>query len=235
MPILTISNCPALCRVGSAFLPHFLEKGFDGIYRLGLLLLGRDGSRRVPFLRAIVAKLGVVASFNLYNIFRILDVVFHALIQRAVNRQRVFRRIVTIEVCSQQNQAVHLVRMFSGKLGSHRPAHGVSGNIPVLIFGELRDHLFRCVGIKNCHVEGHMYQNAGDSPLLDLVKQRQVGFPTATILQGTEEDVREAVRRCVAAGNNKTIISSGCEIPRMSPEANVTAIAQELKLPGQMN
>ena len=54
--------------------------------------------------------------------------------------------------------------------------------------------------------------------------------PTATILQETEE-----VRRCVAAGNNKTIISSGCEIPRMSPEANVTAIAQELKLPGQMN
>ena len=59
--------------------------------------------------------------------------------------------------------------------------------------------------------------------------------PTATILQETEEDVREAVRRCVAAGNNKTIISSGCEIPRMSPEANVTAIAQELKLLGQMN
>ena len=58
--------------------------------------------------------------------------------------------------------------------------------------------------------------------------------PTAVILQGTPEENRKQVRYCVEHGNSRSIISSGCEIPRMSPLENVSAIADELcRISGQ--
>ena len=53
--------------------------------------------------------------------------------------------------------------------------------------------------------------------------------PTAVIFQGTEEDNREAVRWFVDHGDNRSIVSSGCEIPKMTPVGNVYAIADEIR------
>lgn len=53
--------------------------------------------------------------------------------------------------------------------------------------------------------------------------------PTAVILQGTPEENRKWVRYCAEHGNSRSIISSGCEIPRMTPPENLYAIADELR------
>jgi uroporphyrinogen decarboxylase len=53
--------------------------------------------------------------------------------------------------------------------------------------------------------------------------------PVAVLLRGTQEQVRTAVARCAAAGNTRTMIAAGCEVPRDTPEANLLAVAEALK------
>ena len=53
--------------------------------------------------------------------------------------------------------------------------------------------------------------------------------PTSTVYKGTPEENRQWVRYYAEHGNERTIVSSGCEIPRMTPEENVLAIADEIQ------
>jgi uroporphyrinogen decarboxylase len=57
--------------------------------------------------------------------------------------------------------------------------------------------------------------------------------PAATILQGTVSDVEEATRFCLAHGTPTSLVSSGCEVPRMSPVENVAAIDRVLRGAGK--
>lgn len=52
--------------------------------------------------------------------------------------------------------------------------------------------------------------------------------PSRDILQGTPETVKNAVLSCLSKADNKFIISSGCEIPKMSPYENVKMISDTL-------
>lgn len=52
--------------------------------------------------------------------------------------------------------------------------------------------------------------------------------PTDVILQGSVEENRKWTRICVENGNARSIVASGCEIPRMTPPENVMAIHEEL-------
>lgn len=73
-------------------------------YRLCLLVLRRDGGGQIPLLRPIIAELGMIAAFDFHDVFRVIDVILHALIQRAVNRESILGRIVPIEVRAQKDQ-----------------------------------------------------------------------------------------------------------------------------------
>lgn len=121
----------------------------SSLHRLGLLLLRRDSGGQIPLLGAVVAELGVVAALNFHHILFVVDLVLHALVQGAVDGNGIGRRIVAIEVGSQQNQTVHLVRVLRSELGGHGPAHGVTGNVPVLDIRELGHYVFRCVHVED--------------------------------------------------------------------------------------
>ena len=45
--------------------------------------------------------------------------------------------------------------------------------------------------------------------------------PVTVLLQGDAETVRREVGRCVAAGNGRTLIAAGCEVPAETPEDNL--------------
>jgi len=53
--------------------------------------------------------------------------------------------------------------------------------------------------------------------------------PAAVILQGTVADVEEATRFCLNHGTPTSLVSSGCEVPKMSPLENLTAIDRVLR------
>lgn len=53
--------------------------------------------------------------------------------------------------------------------------------------------------------------------------------PTGIILQGTPEQVAQQVRFCVEHGDETTIISSGCEVPKNTPYENLKAIDDTLR------
>jgi uroporphyrinogen-III decarboxylase len=48
------------------------------------------------------------------------------------------------------------------------------------------------------------------------------------MLQGTPEQVRNAVTRCLAQGGPRSISAAGCEIPDGTPHANLHAQAKVL-------
>lgn len=131
-------------------------------------------ARQVPLLGAVVAELGVVAALDLHNVLRIVDVILHALVERAVDGQGLFRWVVPVDVCPQQDEAVHLVRVACCKLGGHGAAHGVSGDVPVPDVRELLHDIFRRVRVKDRHAEGHVDQDSGDAGLPDLRQQGQI-------------------------------------------------------------
>ena len=56
----------------------------DGRYHLSLRLLRRNGGRKIPLLRAVVAELSVIAAFDLHNVFRVVDVILHTLVEGTV-------------------------------------------------------------------------------------------------------------------------------------------------------
>ena len=60
------------------------KKGLNGRYGFRLLFRSRDGCGRFPLLRAIVAELGVVATRDLHHVFRIIQLILYALVQRSI-------------------------------------------------------------------------------------------------------------------------------------------------------
>jgi MtaA/CmuA family methyltransferase len=53
--------------------------------------------------------------------------------------------------------------------------------------------------------------------------------PVAIMLRGAPEDVRNAVRGCMAAGGPRSFSAAGCEIPDETPRANLLAHAAALR------
>lgn len=53
--------------------------------------------------------------------------------------------------------------------------------------------------------------------------------PVTILLQGTPQDVENAARKCLALGNNTTIISGGCETPPFTPHENLLAVGKALQ------
>jgi MtaA/CmuA family methyltransferase len=54
--------------------------------------------------------------------------------------------------------------------------------------------------------------------------------PVAIMLQGTADDVRHDVTRCMEAGDETTMIAAGCEIPAATPPENLIAMNELLTL-----
>jgi MtaA/CmuA family methyltransferase len=52
--------------------------------------------------------------------------------------------------------------------------------------------------------------------------------PVAVLLQGNVQDVKNAVRSCIHAGGSKHTSAAGCEVPRHTPPANLTAVYETL-------
>lgn len=52
--------------------------------------------------------------------------------------------------------------------------------------------------------------------------------PVSVLLRGSEEDVRNAVKKCLQDGNETTLISGGCETPPATSYANLLAVNQAL-------
>jgi len=53
--------------------------------------------------------------------------------------------------------------------------------------------------------------------------------PVAVLLQGTIQDVKNAVRACALIGGAKHSSSAGCEVPKHTPPANLMAVHEVLK------
>ena len=56
--------------------------------------------------------------------------------------------------------------------------------------------------------------------------------PTEAILQGTPEICKFWTRFCIEKGNSRSIISTGCEVPKMSPYVNFRAIHEQILITG---
>lgn len=56
--------------------------------------------------------------------------------------------------------------------------------------------------------------------------------PVAILLNGKPEDVKHAVFRCLAEGDNRLFVSAGCEVPVNTPEENLMAQFEALKEAG---
>ena len=57
----------------------------NGLHRLGLLFLRRDGGGQITLLGAVVAELGVIAALNFHHVLCVVDLVLHTLVQGAVD------------------------------------------------------------------------------------------------------------------------------------------------------
>jgi len=53
--------------------------------------------------------------------------------------------------------------------------------------------------------------------------------PVAVLLQGTPQQVRDAVLACAGAGGRRWICAAGCEVPQATPHANLLAQARTLR------
>ena len=116
---MTVFRCGFLYSKGMIisypFFPLFscllCKKGLDGLHGLFLLLLSRNGGRKISLLGAVVAKLGVVAALNLHNVLGVVDVILHALVQGAVDGQGLFIWIIAINVGAHQDKSVYQIGM----------------------------------------------------------------------------------------------------------------------------
>lgn len=52
--------------------------------------------------------------------------------------------------------------------------------------------------------------------------------PVEVLLQGSLDTVKQAVEECVRAGNERTFIAAGCEVPVATPPENVKAVHEAL-------
>ena len=48
-------------------------------------------------------------------------------------------------------------------------------------------------------------------------------------MRGNPQAVEEAVRRCIEAGTDTTLIAAGCEIPAATPEENLLVMDRALR------
>ena len=53
--------------------------------------------------------------------------------------------------------------------------------------------------------------------------------PVSILYSGTPEGIREAVKKCLEAGDETTFISAGCEVPKDTPYENLKAVYEALK------
>ena len=52
--------------------------------------------------------------------------------------------------------------------------------------------------------------------------------PVSVLLQGDEALVRSETIRCVVDGNDKSMVSAGCEVPKFTPEENLKTVSKTL-------
>ncbi len=52
--------------------------------------------------------------------------------------------------------------------------------------------------------------------------------PTSVLLQGNRGDVIEAVKSCIDQGDRTSLVSAGCEVPKMTPVENLKAVESVL-------
>lgn len=52
--------------------------------------------------------------------------------------------------------------------------------------------------------------------------------PSRILLQGSVEEVKQAVRQCASVSEENTFISAGCEVPRDTPFENLIAVSETL-------
>lgn len=62
-----------------------------------------------------------LAAFDLHNVFGVVDFILHALVEGAIDGEGVLRRIVAVEIGSQQNEPGPPVRVAGGKLDAMAP------------------------------------------------------------------------------------------------------------------
>lgn len=53
--------------------------------------------------------------------------------------------------------------------------------------------------------------------------------PVSVMLQGTPDEVKQAVKRCISANPQRIIVMAGCEIPRETPEENMYACMEAIE------
>lgn len=53
--------------------------------------------------------------------------------------------------------------------------------------------------------------------------------PVAVLLQSPPDEIKAAVKNCLAVANSNTFIAAGCEVPRDTPVENLKAVAQALR------
>lgn len=54
--------------------------------------------------------------------------------------------------------------------------------------------------------------------------------PVGVLLNGTVDDVKQAVVKCIKSGNERLFISAGCEVPKNTPYENLKAVDDVLKV-----
>ncbi len=52
--------------------------------------------------------------------------------------------------------------------------------------------------------------------------------PVSVLLQGNEELVRSETIRCIVDGNDTSMVSAGCEVPKFTPEENLETVSRTL-------
>jgi uroporphyrinogen decarboxylase len=52
--------------------------------------------------------------------------------------------------------------------------------------------------------------------------------PVEVMMRGNPQSIAEAVRRCIEAGTETTLIAAGCEVPAATPEENFLAMDKML-------
>jgi uroporphyrinogen decarboxylase len=58
--------------------------------------------------------------------------------------------------------------------------------------------------------------------------------PVSVLLQGSVEDVKNAVKSCAKAGGIKHASAAGCEVPKHTPPENLMAVYDALREIGEM-
>lgn len=53
--------------------------------------------------------------------------------------------------------------------------------------------------------------------------------PVGVLLEGSVAEVEEATRFCLTHGTPTSLVSSGCEVPKMTPMENIAAIDRVLR------